>query len=228
MPALSLQDLGAIGLFAVVGNAMRNNVDFEKELGFYGSYHQEPHNQAIHFVFIPLIWWSICVWMCYLPVLGMTKLQVAGHPVTYGTCMLAIYCAYYCALDLFTGSIFSVILALMYLQASTVVQRELTRERSAEGKGKKKATGWSWARIAFVIHAVGWFMQIVPGHAIYEGVKPALFDSLGQAFGVAPLFAFLEGLWACGLAGDLHERVQVLVADNRAKMCASGGDFPWC
>lgn len=42
-----------------------------------------------------------------------------------------------------------------------------------------------------------------PGHGMAEGVKPALVDSLAQALGVAPLFAFYEGLWFAGFAPDL-------------------------
>ena len=63
---------------------------------------------------------------------------------------------------------------------------------------------------------------------MFEGVKPALLDSLGQAFGVAPFFGFLEGLWFAGFAPELKERVAVLVAENRAAMCAAGKDMPWC
>jgi hypothetical protein len=33
----ALQQLMCTGLFAVVANAMANNLDFEKELGFYGA-----------------------------------------------------------------------------------------------------------------------------------------------------------------------------------------------
>lgn len=71
-------------------------------------------------------------------------------------------------------------------------------------------------------------MQIVPGHKYAEGVKPALVDSFGQALGVAPLFAFLEGIWFVGLAPELKTRVLELVTANRAAMCGAGGTYPWC
>ena len=41
--------------------------------------------------------------------------------------------------------------------------------------------------LAFCMFALGWTMQFI-GHAI-EGRKPALFDSLSQAFTAAPLFS---------------------------------------
>jgi 2-hydroxy fatty acid dioxygenase len=41
-------------------------------------------------------------------------------------------------------------------------------------------------------------MQIHPGHAVFEGRKPALLDSFVQSLVVAPLFVFLELLFALG------------------------------
>ena len=37
------------------------------QLVFYGSYHSRGWNQAIHFVFVPLIMWSAAVWLAYAP-----------------------------------------------------------------------------------------------------------------------------------------------------------------
>ena len=37
------------------------------QLAFYGSYHSRGWNQAIHFVFVPLIMWSLSVWLAYAP-----------------------------------------------------------------------------------------------------------------------------------------------------------------
>ena len=71
-------------------------------------------------------------------------------------------------------------------------------------------------------------MQIHPGHKIAEGVKPALMDSLAQALGVAPLFAFYEGLWYMGFAPELKAQVVELVAARRADMCVADPSYPWC
>ena len=235
---IGASDVCAVALFVVVGNAMRQGTDFEKELAFYGSYHQDPVNQLIHFIFIPMIWWSICVWMCYRPVFGV-DLQVGGHKITWGTGMFAIYAMYYTSLDFYTGGITSALLAAMYLHASSAVAKEVAFAAASQGKKGKKAvagglasaSGQPWWKIAFVLHAVAWFMQIVPGHKMAEGVKPALMDSLGQAFGVAPMFAVLEGIWAVGLAQPLKAAVTVLVKENREEMCRTavgGATFPWC
>ena len=41
------------------------------QLAFYGSYHSRGWNQAIHFVFVPLIMWSAGVWLAYAPPLPL-------------------------------------------------------------------------------------------------------------------------------------------------------------
>ena len=43
------------------------NFDLLDQLTFYGSYHSRPGNQAIHFIFVPLIQWSVTVWLAYAP-----------------------------------------------------------------------------------------------------------------------------------------------------------------
>ena len=177
----------------------------------------------------------------------MSNLSIKNYEINYGTLMLTVYCGYYCTLHFFSGAIFSLFLTAVHLQASVVVTNEKKKMKKDKSKkkedfdlpssssssslsksGKQVAEPMTWKRIAFIIHAVGWFMQIVPGHGIYEGVKPALVDSLGQALGVAPFFAFMEGLWMVGLANDLKEKVAFLVAENRLAMCAAGGSYPWC
>lgn len=52
-------------------------LDLETQLAFYGSYHSHPLNQAIHFVFVPLILWTVAVWLAYTPPLWAW--DVAAH-----------------------------------------------------------------------------------------------------------------------------------------------------
>ena len=40
-----------------------------EELTFYGAYHNNPVNQLIHFIFVPLILWTVAVWLAYTPTL---------------------------------------------------------------------------------------------------------------------------------------------------------------
>lgn len=39
------------------------------------------------------------------------------------------------------------------------------------------AKAWQWS---LLVQAFSWYMQIHPGHAVLEGRKPALLDSLAQ------------------------------------------------
>lgn len=41
------------------------NLNIMDQLVFYGSYHQKPGNQVIHFIFVPMIMWSVGVWLAY-------------------------------------------------------------------------------------------------------------------------------------------------------------------
>jgi hypothetical protein len=43
------------------------NFNLLDQLTFYGSYHSRGWNQVIHFIFVPLIHWSLTVWLAYLP-----------------------------------------------------------------------------------------------------------------------------------------------------------------
>jgi 2-hydroxy fatty acid dioxygenase len=71
---------------------------------------------------------------------------------------------------------------------------------------------WKWA---LALHALAWYMQIHPGHAIFERKKPALLDSLVQAFAAAPLFVWLEVLFAFGYRSELQKRVSHKVKSNK-------------
>jgi len=141
--------------------------------------------------------------------------------------MLLIYVGYYCALDTTSGLAFAPVLTVMYLLSYRAVSKERERNGTLKSKGKEPPY-WSWGKVAFVVHALGWIMQIGPGHGHYEGVKPALMDSLGQALGVAPLFAFLEGWWMMGGSPETAAAVGELVLANRRAMCEAGRDMPWC
>ena len=58
---------------------------------------------------------------------------------------------------------------------------------------------------ALGINIVAWIAQFV-GHGVFEGRAPALFDNLYQAIFLAPLFVWLEFLFALGYRADLKSR----------------------
>ena len=105
-------------------------------------------------------------------------------------------------------------------------QRKMKEVRVRKYQRREKKM--SWLSFAFITQLVAWWAQIHPGHGIFERVKPALLDSVGQAIGVAPMFSFLEGLWFWGLTPELHASVKSLVSNNRAEICASGVSLSFC
>jgi uncharacterized membrane protein YGL010W len=64
-----------------------------------------------------------------------------------------------------------------------------------------QADAW---RLAVGLHVLAWYMQIHPGHGVFEKRKPALLDSLVQAFALAPLFVHMEVLFWCGYRPKLQ------------------------
>lgn len=69
------------------------------------------------------------------------------------------------------------------------------------------------------VHIVCWLAQFV-GHGVYEGRAPALLDNLFQAFFLAPLFVWLEMLFALGYRPELKRRVDKMVEVDVAKFRA--------
>eukprot|EP00618_Florenciella_parvula_P034465 CAMPEP_0119474428 /NCGR_PEP_ID=MMETSP1344-20130328/5683_1 /TAXON_ID=236787 /ORGANISM="Florenciella parvula, Strain CCMP2471" /LENGTH=161 /DNA_ID=CAMNT_0007507719 /DNA_START=190 /DNA_END=675 /DNA_ORIENTATION=- len=156
-------------------------------------------------------------WLCYVPIY-----KIGGHQLSWGAVMLAMYSFYYVNLDLTGGVCFAFLGTLMYFTSTAMI----ANERNA--KGTQLANFGRTGKIALGLHLLSWYMQIHPGHGIYEGTKPALLDSVSQAFSVAPLFAFYEGLWFAGMQQDLKREVVELVNATRAQMCAAGGTYGFC
>lgn len=76
------------------------------QLAFYASYHSNPMNKAIHFVFIPQILWSALIMLGYLNLPGFTWVDV-GPGLTFrpsvGMLLAFAFQFYYIFLDEFVG-----------------------------------------------------------------------------------------------------------------------------
>ncbi len=198
-------------------------------LAFYGAYHQHPINKLIHFVFIPTLLYSFLVYFAHFPLPGATRAPRGGHPLTYATLITVAYAGFYLALDpLGGGLLYGFVLLGMYLKATRLVGDDAAAARKARKAPSWKGTGRP-LRIAGVLQLVGWYMQLHPGHAVFEGAKPALLDAFGQSFSVAPLFAFYEGLYAAGFHQELRLKTDSAVTKKRAELCRrGGGGFRFC
>lgn len=202
--------------------------DVQKALAFYGVYHSEPMNQLVHFFGVPGILWSMFMFIVHLPI-PFVSTYVDGYlpkdyPLTYGTVVALFYLFFYLKIDPFGGTLYAPVLYAMYVSAVHL--------RKADQAKASKSPSWMGTgkllQYAFALHVFSWYIQIHWGHKIFEGAQPALFESVGGALTVAPLFAFYEGLWAAGINKDLQRETQALVEKYTIDLCAKGSNMRVC
>jgi len=181
------------------------SLDIVKELGFYAAYHWDFYNQVIHIVCIPMILWSVFVVLAFY---SWPK-SSTFWPANLSTLALGMYGVYYVMFDPVVGSIAALFYLILWYLANLLVMQE-----KAKGGSNLVKKGTS-VKIAFVAHVFGWAMQVFVGHVI-EGKKPALFDSLFQAFSMAPLFVIYECLFMLGFKQDLHHQIELEVKKTHA------------
>jgi 2-hydroxy fatty acid dioxygenase len=233
-PSFVFAEVAAAVLTVLVMSAASKFRYIEDALGFYGVYHREPMNQLIHFFGVPGIIWSAMIFCAHLPlpIVGSYSISIPGagsHPISWATVMFVFYFLFYIYIDPFGGILYSPVLYSMYVTASNWTRQDQEKHMK---KTSSKQVCWTGTgrtlKVAALIHILSWYVQIHPGHAIIEGAKPALLDSLGGALTSAPLFAFYEGLWFLGINKQLQMRTLSLVAENTARMCAQGATMRAC
>lgn len=181
---------------------MSTLLDLEKQLRFYGAYHDHPVNIVIHIVCVPFILLTGFTLATNTGTLVQTP-EYATIPhleLNLGTIACLVYCALYVLLEPVAGTGLSMLLLL-----GTAVGEYLVGEYGSIAN--KTAIG---------IHIVGWLAQFV-GHGKFEGRAPALLDNLFQAIFLAPLFVWLEILFSLGYRPELQKRVNDLVKQDIAK-----------
>ncbi|WFD29141.1 hypothetical protein MSPP1_000146 [Malassezia sp. CBS 17886] len=183
---------------------------FKDQLAFYGAYHANKVNVAIHIVCVPLIFmsletllitsgWSLAGISASLPPVLQAPVQrfellLAQHvpPALYahlnpGSLLAAVYLAYYYVLDVATAALFTP-LWIAYYYASYALAEHVPNGRL----------------IAWGFFAFSWVAQFY-GHGVHEGRAPALMDNLLGALVLAPLFVFVEVLFEFGYRPELHK-----------------------
>jgi hypothetical protein len=140
-------------LTAVVAAHMTATKPLQNELAAYAAYHQNPINQAIHFVFVPAILYATLLIAAHFPLFGFRGLALASHKLTWASLIAALYAAFYATLDPRLGPVYSLVVVAGYVHAARFVQRE----RSACPRGASfLAIGTSGRalRLAFAIQLV--------------------------------------------------------------------------
>lgn len=153
----------------------------KQQMQSYGAYHRDPRNKLTHFVGVPLVTFSLFLFLGWFRFVHPEVL-----PITTATLFYAGVLIYYFRLD-WAIAIIQLPFTLTLLWLSDWVARQ--------------SMGLS-ATVFFACFVLGWIIQLV-GHAI-EGRRPALADNILQVFN-APLFLAVEALALAGYRKDLTE-----------------------
>lgn len=181
------------------------SLSLEKHLTFYGAYHHNAVNIAIH--------------MCCVPLILLTAFTLASNTGPFfhtpewlsipylepnlGTFAAFLWGALYVLLEPVAGTVLAV-----FCVVGAAVGNQM---RIADPSTTNKA--------AIAINVVSWLLQFL-GHGKFEGRAPALLDNLLQAIFLAPLFVWLELLFMLGYRPELQARVKKAVEVEIAKFKA--------
>ncbi|KAH4410245.1 hypothetical protein HBH92_129500 [Parastagonospora nodorum] len=183
--------------------------DLKKNLVFYGAYHRDPTNVAIHIACVPVLLATGFVFGSNtptLPIRAPALLTRLNLPLNLGTLAAFTYSTLYLLLS---PNIAGATTTPIILGAAALANKLL---------GKFNTTRVN--TIAIAVHGVSWIAQFV-GHGKFEGRKPALLDNLVQALFLAPLFVWYEVLFKMGfykkLQGEVERGIETEVRRMKAE-----------
>ncbi|RKF82969.1 putative endoplasmic reticulum membrane protein [Golovinomyces cichoracearum] len=172
------------------------SLDLEKQLCFYGAYHNNPVNVGIHMTFVPLILAATLTLATNTPVLINLpeKIIVPYLPLNLGTIIAILYGIFYMLLEPVAGTaLFPILLSW------AAYSNHLTKTIPSLSN-----------KIAIFVEIIAWIAQFL-GHGLFEGRAPALLDNLVQALVLAPFFVFMEILFRLGYRPELQKRINTAV-----------------
>ncbi len=151
----------------------------KQQMQSYGAYHRDPRNKLTHVFGVPLVTFSLFLFLGWFRFVHPDVL-----PITAATLFYLSVCVYYFRLDWSVALIQFPFTMLLLIAADWVAQQSLAISAS----------------VFLTTFVLGWIIQLI-GHVI-EGRRPALADNLLQIFN-APLFLTVEALTLAGLRKDL-------------------------
>ncbi|KAI6249087.1 hypothetical protein HI914_02411 [Erysiphe necator] len=183
------------------------SLDLEKQLCFYGAYHHNSVNIAIHITCVPLILAATLTLATNTPTLIPIPewLTLPNLPPNLGTLTAIFYGIFYILLEPVAGTAM-----LPLLMGWTAYSNHLTSTIPSLSN-----------KVAIAVEIVAWIAQFL-GHGVYEGRAPALMDNLVQALVLAPFFVFMEILFRLGYRPQLQKRVNLAVEKEIQKFKTSG------
>ena len=152
----------------------------KEQISSYSAYHRDPRNKIIHFIGIPLVTFSLFLFLGWFRWVHAPERAMTGATLFY-----VIVFVYYLKLDW----------GIALLQAPFTLLLLWLADRAA-------LLPWNRSLAIFLLtFVVGWIIQLI-GHR-FEGKKPALTDNILQIFN-APLFLTVEALSFLGIRKDLQ------------------------
>lgn len=153
---------------------------------FYSEYHQNPINKLIHFVTIPLIVITTLSLVSNLQIkltstiykqprhsFGVDNIAWSMDSIDFkGDSLLTLFYIFYYS----TWKTPLNIIMFIYCLSMLIISRSI------------KQMSFYWNGLDLLIFIVAWILQFA-GHSLFEGNRPALMDSLSQAFLTAPAFS---------------------------------------
>jgi uncharacterized membrane protein YGL010W len=213
--ALAYFGVPTLCVFAIK-RSMFSSFSLVEELTFYASYHADWRNQLIHIVFVPLLLFTAMIFFAYAPPLSSAR--PLGMPLNWATLAALGWSVHHVYQMPLVGLFAAAVSFGSALIATALVQRETAKVGAKGAPAAKFGRAALWAG---ALHALGWYMQLHPGHAIFEGRKAALVDALVQSMMDAPLFIWAEVAFALGYDPALHAQLNQAVAAQHAAWAAA-------
>ncbi len=147
----------------------------KEQVDIYSSYHQNPYNRLTHYFGIPVIIFSILLFLSWIRYPSLPWWLNAGLIFS-----IAVF-IYYFLLDKTIAFIMMILVLPLLLLAFWV-----------------SFLSWKLNILLFVVLFFGgWILQFI-GHTVFEKKKPAFFDNLIQLL-IGPLFFVIEVLKGLGV-----------------------------
>ncbi|KAG5035429.1 hypothetical protein AAZX31_04G152800 [Glycine max] len=157
-------------------------LDLEKHFAFYGAYHNNAFNVAIHMLFVWPILFTGQMILYFTPPLLTLGFLPSVLLLNWGFFSTLFYALFYVALDYKAGSLAAFLTFFCWVASSFV----------------SSSLGFSLAwKVVLAAQLFCWTGQFI-GHGVFEKRAPALLDNLAQAFLMAPFFVLLEVLQFVG------------------------------
>ncbi|ORZ40163.1 hypothetical protein BCR44DRAFT_62256 [Catenaria anguillulae PL171] len=191
--------------------------NIEEQFVFYGAYHNNGWNKFVHIICVPMIMWSVMVWLAGLG--EVVPLDFVHRIPPYQGWVPEANAAFF--------------VGLAYLSYYLILEPLATLTYAPVLFLKFVTSGWFAANVkdantyALYVHIASWILQI-GAHYVFEKRAPAFLDSIHQAFVMAPLFVWMEVLFLCGYRPEMEARLQAridkeIAAFRSGEMAKKGG-----